>query len=231
MSVNYRLTVARCLVATAMAIVAVEAVAATPLCASPSDRKLIQSAMFDAPKSSPSSIASTTGLTEAAVVHGMPVKARISVPTREFESVWQKLTEWEDALVVVLSSDSVFELAGPVPNGSAEGGYFDFDDPDSFYGGHLKLDRMAAIYLLSTEDNNGGAHQVAFYDQDGRRVFSVYVPRDKKRRLKTQPHNRFMRMQHDFGARAKRTLLSDMSCLWENNVEPQYLESPEGHNG
>lgn len=149
-----------------------------PLCASPEQRQSVESALKESPKLSPAKVASATGIPEAAVVHALPMETRIPVALLKFDSVWQSLTGWQDALVIVLSSDSVFELKGPLPKGEAARGYFNFDDPDSTYGGHLKVDRLAAIYLLSTDGDSGGTHQVAFYDNDGRRVFSVYVPRD-----------------------------------------------------
>lgn len=203
--------------------------AANPLCASPEQRQLVQSALTDSPKSSPAKIASATGIPEAAVVHAMPMEARVPVTMLKFDSVWQALTEWQDALVNVLSSDSVFELMGPLPKGEAARGYFNFDDPDSAYGGYLKLDRLAAIYLLSTDGDNGETHQVAFYDNDGRRVFSVYVPRDEEGVLQTQPHGRFLRMRQDYGVLAERSLLTGSSCLWELNAK-QDTEHSEGRN-
>lgn len=193
--------------------------AVNPLCASPEQRLSVQLALTESPKSSLAKIASTTGLPEATVVHALPMEARIPVTLLKFDSVWQALTEWQDALVIVLSSDSVSELIGPLPNGEVARGYFNFDDPDSPCGGHLNVHRLAAIYLLSTEGDSGETHQVAFYDNDGRRVFSVYVPRDDEGVLKTQHHGRFLRMRQDYGAVAKRSLLTDVNCLWGMNAQ------------
>jgi heme iron utilization protein len=191
---------------------------ANPLCASPEQRQTIQSVLTESPKSSPAKIASATGVSEAAVVHAMTTEARTPVGMLDFERVWQALTEWEDALVIVLSSGSIFELLGPLPEGETERGYFNFGSPDSSNSGRLKVDRLAAIYLLSTDGDNSETHQVAFYDHDGRRVFSVYVPRDDEGALRTQPHSRFLRMRRDYGAVAKRSLLTDTSCLWGLNT-------------
>ena len=166
---------------------------ADPLCASTAQRQTVRSAFNESPKSSPAKIASATGIPEAAVVHAMPMEARTAVSMLEFERVWQALTEWEHALIIVPSSDSVFEIFGRLPKGEIDRGDFNFDGPDSAYGGQLKVDRLAAIYFLSTGGENGEIHQVAFYDLDGRRVFSVYVPRDDNGALQTQPHSRFLR--------------------------------------
>ena len=193
---------------------------ANPLCASPEQRQTVESTIAESPNSSPAKIAGTTGIPEAAVVQAMPIETRTPVDMLQFERVWQAMTEWEDALVIVLSSDSVFELFGSLPQGEANRGYFNFDSPDSPYGGHLKVDRLAAIYLLSTGGENGETHQVAFYDLDGRRVFSVYVPRDDEGALQTQPHGRFLKMRKDYEALARDSLLTERRCLWAGNVEP-----------
>jgi putative heme utilization carrier protein HutX len=189
---------------------------ANPLCASPEQRQMVQSALAESPKSSPAQIAKTAGLSEAAVVNGLPAELRTPVAMAEFDNVWKALTDWEDALVITLSSDSVFEMFGPVPKGNTERGYFNFDAPDSAYGGHLKTGRLAAIYLLSTDSRNGETHQVAFFDDDGRRVFSVYVPRDEEGALQSQPHSRFLRMKQQYHELIEGSFLTDAGCLWAN---------------
>ena len=188
--------------------------AANPLCASPEERQSIQTAFAASPKSTPALIAREIGIAEAAVVHGLPAEHRTAVPIGEFEALWQRLTEWDDALVIALSSDSVFEMFGPLPAGSVDRGYFNFDEPDSPYGGHLKIERLAAIYLLSTHGRNGETHQIAFFDEEGRRVFSVYVPRDDEGALRTQPHNQFLRLKRDYDALNGRSSIIQTDCLW-----------------
>lgn len=187
---------------------------ANPLCATPEHRMSITAALEEAPTSSPAELARKLGFPEATVVHGLPSEMRVPVAMTEFEDVWQTLTEWQDALVIVLSSESVFELFGPLPAGEAARGYFNFDAPGSPYGGHLKTGRLAAIYLLSTSGRNGETHQVAFYDQEGNRVFSVYVPRDDEGTLQSQPHNRFLRLKEQYREHSEGALLLDAGCLW-----------------
>ncbi len=190
---------------------------ANPLCASPEQQAAIGAAFTAAPKSSPAQLARSLGLAEATVVHGLPLDLRLAIAMSEFERLWLALTEWDDALVIVLSSGSVFELFGPLPTGTSARGYFNFDAPDSPYGGHLKTERLAAIYLLSTFGRNGETYQVAFYDRDGRRVFSVYVPRDEDGRLQAEPHKHFLELKKEF---ARTDLPSSQSggCLWSTET-------------
>lgn len=192
---------------------------ANPLCASPEQRASIAAALEEAPTSSPAELARRFGVPEATVVQGLRSDMRVPVAMKEFEDVWQALTEWQDALIIVLSSESVFELFGPLPAGETARGYFNFDAPGSPYGGHLKTERLAAIYLLSTNGRNGETHQVAFYDREGNRVFSVYVPRDEDGVLQTQPHNRFLRLKEAYDNASRSSLLTATSCLRSAAVE------------
>jgi putative heme utilization carrier protein HutX len=201
--------------------------AANPLCASPEERQSVESVLKESPKSSPAKIGSATGIPEAAVVRAQPMEARIPMTLLEFDSVWQALTELQNALVIVLWSDSVFELMGPLPKGEAARGYFNFDHADSPYGGHLKVDRRAASYLLSTDGDSGETHQVAFCDNDGRRVFSVYVPRDDEGRCKRSRTGAFYGCDKNFGVLAESSLLTDSSCLWEMNQEQDTKRSED----
>jgi len=201
---------------------------ANPLCATPEQHKSVQLALSASPKSTPAQIARQTGIAEAAVVQGLPTDSRVPVAVAEFDGLWQRLAEWDDALLVALSSESVFEMSGPLPEGSTDGGYFNFDDSDSPYAGRLKIDRLGAIYLLSTDGRNGETHQAAFFDDEGRRVFSVYVPRDDERALKTQPHNHFLRMKQNYDAISRRSLLTDTNCLWSTPIKRETTNTEEG---
>ena len=204
----------------------VTAAAANPLCASAHQRQIVESALADAPKQSMLQVARASDMTEAAVVHALPPATRVPVAMSEFDELWQELTEWEDALVIVRSSDSVFELPGPLPTGSPDGDYFDFDEPDGHYSGRLKLDRLAAIYLLSTDSDISETHRAAFYDHDGRLVFSVHVPRNEIGALQSQPHNRFLRFKDTYQEIARKQLLTDYSCMWASrtNLEQSQVE-------
>ena len=218
MKVNLFRSIIRSITAAALILAALP-VTANPLCASPEQRQTIQSAFKESPKSSPAKISGVTGIPEAAVVHALPVDARTPVDILEIESVWQAITEWGDAMVIVPSSGSLFELFGALPEGETQGGYFNFDSPNSPFGGHLKLDRMAAMYMFSIDGKIGKTHQVAIYDLDGQRVFSIYVPRDSDDVIKPQPLNSFLRMKRDYSTVAKRSLPNETGCLWEVNTD------------
>lgn len=70
--------------------------------------------------------------------------------------------------------------------------------------------------MLSTDGRNGETHQAAFFDEDGRRVFSVYVPRDEEGALQSQPHSRFPRMKKQYRELADGSFLTDAGCLRAN---------------
>ena len=152
-------------------------------------------------------------------MHALPVESRVPVQVEEFEKLWSKLTQWDDALLIAFTAGSVFEMSGPLPRGQFGRDYFDLEENGNAYGGHVMVDNLSAIYLLSTEGENGEIHQVAFFDPGGRRVFGVYVPRNKDRSLKSQPHFQFLRLKQDYGEIARRLLLTDLSCMWETYAD------------
>lgn len=200
--------------------------AGDPLCASLEARRTVQSALAKSPELSPAQIAEKLGLSEAAVVNSLPADTRVPVDMSAFDNVWDALTEWDDALLIALSSDSVFEMAGPIPEGNVARGYFNFDATGTSYGGHLKVDRLAVIYLLSTNEKKGETHQVAFFDQTGRRAFSVYVPRDEEGALQSQPHSRFLRMKQQYRSPIEGSMLTDAGCLG-SDVNRDAARAPE----
>ena len=192
-----------------------EGAGASKLCSTPVEQHEVAKALSESAQKRPGQIAKDLNITEAAVVHALPVESRVPVQVEEFESLWSKLTQWDDALLIAFSAGSVFEMFGPLPRGQFLRGYLDLDKNGNAYGGHVKVDNLSAIYLLSTEGENGAVHQVAFFDREGRRVFGVYVPRNKDQSLKSQPHSQFLRLKQDYGEIARRLLLTDLSCMWK----------------
>jgi len=64
-----------------------------------------------------------------------------------YVTAFQALTQWGDVLFIVHTRDIVLECKGPLPPGSSAQGYFIIHG-DSPIGGHIKVDRCAAIYFI-----------------------------------------------------------------------------------
>jgi len=185
-----------------------------PLCIAADQRSVVESILAESPSKSPAQIARTTGLTEAAVVHALPVDTRVPITLAELDGLWQKLTEWDDAVLTVQFADGVVEFFGSLPPAGSDQEYFEFGAPGGYYAARLNISRLAAIYLLSTKSDDKEIHQVAIFDKKGSNVLSVRVPRNEAGLLRSQPHIEFLRLKDAYEKISRRMLLTDLSCLW-----------------
>jgi len=72
----------------------------------------------------------------------------------------------DDALLTVKSANRVIELFGPLPRGDYGQEVFAFGGPGSHHTGRLRMDSLAAIYLVSTDSGDNEIHQVAIFDKN-----------------------------------------------------------------
>jgi putative heme utilization carrier protein HutX len=64
--------------------------------------------------------------------------------------------------------------------------------------GHLRLDLVERIALVSKPFRKTESHYLGFFDQAGECVFKIYLGRDKKRQLFPEQVERFMTLKKDF---------------------------------
>jgi len=179
----------------------------------------VQLELKKSPPRSPAKIAQVIGLPEAAVVHALPVDTRVPVALSELDSIWQKLTEWDDASLKAHLSGGVFEMFGPLPQGISDEELFVVGGPGNNYMGRLAIDSLAASYLISAGSGALEIHEFAIFDRCGRRILSVRVPQNMTDSLQSQPHNMFLRLNEAYLEISRRQLLTDLSCMWESILD------------
>lgn len=64
--------------------------------------------------------------------------------------------------------------------------------------GHLKLDNVKAVGLVSKPFMGRESHYFGFFSQSGENIFKIYLGRDEKRELIPQQVERFKAMQAEF---------------------------------
>lgn len=116
--------------------------------------------------------------------------AAVAVPFAQFETLWADMTGWGPIMFIVHTRDGVFETAGRLPPGSFGRGYFNIHG-DSPIGGHLKMDRCAAIYFVDRPFFGRRSCSVQFINEDGAAMFKIFVGRDENRELKADQVERF----------------------------------------
>ena len=95
---------------------------------------------------------------------------------------------------IVHTEDGVFETKAPVPAGSEARGYFNIHG-DSPLGGHIRIERCAAIYFCRSAVLRRRSSSLQFINVDGGAMFKVFVGRDEKRDLLPDQLVRFERLR------------------------------------
>ena len=127
-------------------------------------------------------ISAQCGVPLARVFEELPKGAAEKVEGARFEELWQALTQWGDVLFIVHTRDIVLECKGPLPPGSSAQGYFNIHG-DSPIGGHIKVDRCAAIYFIDRLFHGRRSCSLQFMNGEGEAMFKVFVRRDETREL------------------------------------------------
>ncbi|AVV83504.1 heme iron utilization protein HmuX [Shewanella putrefaciens] len=97
----------------------------------------------------PAQLASELGIAEMEVVAALPPEQVVFVPLTQLDTLLQMLPEWGNLTTIVMLSGSVFEFKGDFPQGKYAHGYYNLYSKGDGLHGHLKLDTMRGIALIS----------------------------------------------------------------------------------
>lgn len=136
------------------------------------------------------SIASEHGVTYREVLDCLDGDGVASTGSASFDDVWANMTSWGKIMLIVHTKDGVFETAGTLPPGTHGHGYYNIHG-DSPIGGHLMIDRCAAIYFIDRPFFGKRSCSVQFLNIDGAAMFKVFVGRDESRQLKPDQLTKF----------------------------------------
>ncbi|MCS6175718.1 heme utilization cystosolic carrier protein HutX [Shewanella baltica] len=131
----------------------------------------------------PAQLASELGIAELEVVAALPPEQVVFVPLTQLDTLLQALPEWGKLTTIVMLSGSVFEFKGDFPDGKYAHGYYNLYSKGDGLHGHLKLEAMRSIALISRPFRGSESHSINFFGSEGEVVFKVYLGRDKQRAL------------------------------------------------
>ncbi len=124
----------------------------------------------------------------------LPEGAAKAVEAGRFIDIWRDMTEWGPVTFIVHTEDGVFETKAPLPPGGEGRGYFNIHG-DSPLGGHIRMDRCAAIYFIDRPFFGRRSCSLQFINQDGGAMFKVFVGRDANRELLVDQVARFEKLR------------------------------------
>lgn len=131
----------------------------------------------------PAAIAEKLHVTECDVVCALPDEMVAIAEGSVAPELLESLTTWGPVTTIVHSFGSIFEVKAPFPKGKVARGYYNLMGKEGELHGHLKLDLITKVALVSKPFMGSESHYFGFFDETGHNVFKVYLGRDKKRVL------------------------------------------------
>jgi len=162
----------------------------------------VQSMVEDQPGLLPSEIAQQLNITEAQVVFSLNSHMVTRVAGGQTESLLGELTDWGNVTTIMHSEGSIFEVKAPFPKGKVAHGYYNLMGKEGELHGHLRIDLITDIALVSKPFRGKESHYFGFFTEQGNSVFKIYLGRDKKRQLLTQQVESFDLLKTKYGQTA-----------------------------
>ncbi|MBW8182480.1 heme utilization cystosolic carrier protein HutX [Shewanella nanhaiensis] len=147
---------------------------------------------FDShPNAMPSQAAAELGTSELVVVSALPEDQVCLFPLADKDELLSCLPHWGPMTTIVSVSGSIFEFKGDFPQGKYAYGYYNLITQGNGLHGHLSLDGLTAIALVSRPFRGKESHSINFFGSEGEMIFKVYLGRDSNRVLLPEQVTRF----------------------------------------
>ncbi|WP_432461062.1 heme utilization cystosolic carrier protein HutX [Agarivorans sp. QJM3NY_25] len=128
---------------------------------------------------------------EAEVVAHLPEHMACWLVTEQLQWLLYDLPSWGPLTTIIQIAGSVFEIKDSFPAGKLGHGYYNLMDKQSHLHGHLKLENIAQVALVSKPLRGTESYCFQFFDDRGDTIFKVYLGRDRKRVLFANQVERF----------------------------------------
>lgn len=149
----------------------------------------------DEPKLLPAAIAQQLKVSEFDVVAALPDDMVAVMAGEQAQSILEELVNYGPVTTIMHSFGSIFEVKAPFPKGKLARGYYNLMGRNGELHGHLQLDNIKNIALVSKPFMGRESHYFGFFSEDGNNIFKVYLGRDDKRELIPQQVSRFKQKQ------------------------------------
>ena len=151
--------------------------------------------LIEQPGLHPAGIAEQLNLTEGEVVLALPKAMVTAIDGADAEAILQQLSDWGPVTTIVHCQGSIFEVKANFPKGKSAHGYYNLMGKNGELHGHLKLDNVAHIALVSKPFNGKESHFIGFFTAAGDGIFKVYLGRDAKRQLIPEQVEKFQQLK------------------------------------
>jgi putative heme utilization carrier protein HutX len=147
----------------------------------------------------PSSMAEELNVSEGAVVLAFPNEIMTRVSGEHAQSLLTEIVQLGPVTTIIHSHGSIFEVKATFPKGKLAHGYYNLMGKEGQLDGHLRLDLITDIALVSKPFRGAESHYFGFFTQQGDSMFKIYLGRDKKRQLFPEQIEQFKQFKTQFG--------------------------------
>ncbi|USD66795.1 heme utilization cystosolic carrier protein HutX [Vibrio sp. SCSIO 43136] len=158
----------------------------------------VQEVLEREPGSLPGTIALELGVTEWQVLEAMPTEIVTVVSGEHAQSLLEGLVDWGNVTTIINSHGSIFEVKAPFPKGKLARGYYNLMGKEGELHGHLRLELVTNIALISKDFMGKESHNFSFHTESGDCMFKIYLGRDKKRNLIPEQVEKFKQLKQSF---------------------------------
>lgn len=135
------------------------------------------------PSLMPRNVARELGLAEATIIKALPDAMRLPIAAEHAVAVWEAITHWEKVTFYAETPGVILEIPCVLPKGKVGHGMYNVLGKQGAFGGHVLLEALASIWLVSKPAFGLESHSVQFFDGDGHLCFAVYLGRDAQRAI------------------------------------------------
>jgi len=150
------------------------------------------------PKLLPAAIAEQLNVSEFEAVAALPEEMVALVGGEQAQSILESLVGFGPVTTIVHSFGSIFEVKAPFPKGKVARGYYNLMGREGELHGHLKLDNVKNIALVSKPFMGRESHYFGFFCEAGNNIFKIYLGRNDKRELIEEQVTTFKQWQQEF---------------------------------
>ncbi|NAW65532.1 heme utilization cystosolic carrier protein HutX [Photobacterium halotolerans] len=143
-------------------------------------------------------IAEQLGVTEGEIILALPDELVTHIAGEHAQAILEALPEWGMMTTIVHSMGSIFEVKAPFPKGKEARGYYNLMGKAGEMHGHLKLDRVSDVVLVSKPVQGNESYFIGFLADNGECIFKIYLGRDEKRQLIPEQVEKFNALKQAF---------------------------------
>ncbi|WP_086984327.1 heme utilization cystosolic carrier protein HutX [Vibrio aphrogenes] len=143
----------------------------------------------------PSSLAQNFNVSEGEIISVLPKEMVTVISGDHAQSILESIVGWGPVTTIVHSFGSIFEIKAPFPKGKIAHGYYNLMGRSGELHGHLRLDLITHVALVSKPFRGKESYYFGFFDSDGNSIFKIYLGRDEKRVLYADQVEKFQQMK------------------------------------